>query len=54
MSEQTRAWIYRIATPVNALLIAYGVYDAQDGALWLALVGAVLTGGLAAYNTSTS
>lgn len=54
MSEQTRAWIYRVLTAVVPILIAYGVLDEQAAPLWVALGGAVLGTGLAAVNTSTS
>lgn len=53
MSEQTRAWIYRILTAAVPLLITYGVVDEQAAPLWIALGGAVLGTGLASLNTST-
>ena len=53
MDERYRAYFYRLITPITALLIYYGVIDDQAAALWAALVGAVLTGGLAIANTST-
>jgi len=53
MSEKTRAYIYRVATPVIPLLVFYGVIADEAAPLWLALVGAATTSGLAAYNTST-
>lgn len=51
--EKNRAWLYRIAGPVEALAIAYGAITERQGALWLALAAAVLTGGTAVANTST-
>ena len=54
MKESTRAWIYRILTPLSALVIAYGVVDEQKAALWVALAMAVFSGGLAIKNTSTT
>jgi hypothetical protein len=54
MSEATRAWIYRVLTPVTTLLVAYGVVDDQKAALWAALVTALFSGGLAIKNTSTT
>lgn len=54
MKESTRAWIYRILTPLSALGIAYGVVDDQKAALWVAFGTAVFSGGLAIKNTSTS
>lgn len=53
MPEHVRAYIYRILVVALPLLIAYGVVDEQNAALWLALAGAVLSTGLAAVNTST-
>lgn len=50
-SQNTRAWIYRVATAVMPLLIAYGVVKDADAALWLGVVSAVLVPGLAAVNT---
>lgn len=52
MSEQTRAWIYRVLTAVTPLLIVYGVIDEQTAPLWVALGAAVLGTGLASVNTS--
>lgn len=53
-SEPTRAWIYRILVAAIPILIAYGVLDAEDAALWVALAGALLGFGLATANTTTS
>lgn len=53
-SEATRAYIYRVATPVIGLLTFYGIVSDNAAPLWLALVGAATTGGLAIANTSTS
>ena len=53
MSESTRAWVYRTLTPISALLISYGVLEEQKAALWVALVTAIFSGGLAIKNTST-
>ena len=52
--EATRAYIYRISLVVIPLLIAFGVVQKEDAALWVALAGAVLNTGLATANTSTS
>lgn len=54
MTERHRAYFYRLITPITALLIYYGVIDDRAAALWAALVGAILTGGLAIANTSTA
>jgi hypothetical protein len=56
MNEPTRAWIYRIATAVVPIAVFYGLLAENAAALWLGLVGAVLSTGthaLAAKNTST-
>ncbi len=50
-SQHTRAWIYRVATAAMPLLIAYGVVQDKDAALWLGVISAVLVPGLAAVNT---
>lgn len=39
-----RAWLYGIAIAVGALLVGYGALTAEQGGLWLALVGAILGG----------
>lgn len=52
MEERVRAIIYRVITPVTALLVAYGILDDQKAALWAALAGALFSGGLAIKNTS--
>ena len=56
LTEQRRAWIYRIALAVMALATVYGVVDSETGPVWLAVIFAVLglgTSGLATVNTST-
>lgn len=53
LNESTRAWIYRVSLAVIPLLIAFGVVQDADAALWAALAGAVLNTGLASANTST-
>lgn len=56
MSEATRAWLYRVAGAVQLLLVGYGVMAEEQGALWLALVAALLgtgTAAVAARHTST-
>lgn len=54
LKESTRAWVYRVSLAVIPLLIAFGVVQNEDAALWVALAGAVLNTGLATANTSTS
>ena len=53
LSQNTRAWIYRVALAVLPLLVLYGVLAAEDVPLWAALVGSVLVPGLAVANTPT-
>jgi hypothetical protein len=53
LTEQRRAWLYRLVTPVTVLLVAYGAVDEATAALWVGVVTAALTGGLAIRNTST-
>lgn len=53
MSEQARAWVYRVLTAAVPLAIAYGVVDDRTASLWVAFAGAVLGLGLATVNTST-
>lgn len=54
--EHVRAWLYRVATAVVPLLVAYGVVAESEAALWIGLAGAVLAAGegaLASAFTST-
>lgn len=56
MPEHVRAYIYRLLTPVAALLVFYGLVSDAEVGLWLQLAGAALLvgeGGMAAVNTST-
>lgn len=52
-NPDTRKWIYRISAAAGVVLIGYGVITAEEGGLWLALIGAILGGpsGLASVNT---
>ena len=52
LSEQTRAWIYRIEVAVVPLLIAHGIVNESTAALWVSLISAVFGLGLAVRNTS--
>jgi len=54
MKESTRAYWYRVANAVIPILTSYGVIAEQDAAVWLGLVAAVFSTGLATYHTSTS
>lgn len=53
LTEPQRAYIYRVLSAVSLLAVAYGVATADEVALWLAAVSAVLGLPLAAANTST-
>lgn len=53
LTKKRRAWLYRVLTAVLPILIAYGVLDGQEAALWLALAGSVLGTGMAALHTPT-
>lgn len=49
-----RRWLYGIGGAVVPILVVYGVTSAEEGALWLAVLGAALVpagAGLAAGNT---
>lgn len=52
-NEATRAYLYRIALAVIALLTAYGVFNEADAPLYVGLAAAILSTGLATANTST-
>lgn len=41
-TEEVRAWIYRILIAVGALLVTYGVLSADDLAVWMGVIVAVL------------
>lgn len=42
---ELRAWLYGIGAAIGALLIGYGVVTAEQGQLWLSLLGAIVVGG---------
>lgn len=48
LTPQVRQWLYVVLTAAVPLLIAYGIVDAVQAALWLALAAAVLGTGTAA------
>ena len=52
-NEATRAYVYRVLVALVPVLIAYGVVDSRQIAVWLGLASAVLGFGLASANTST-
>lgn len=53
MSEQTRAWIYRILLALAAVAVGYGLITDAEAALWVGVGTAVLGNGLATANTTT-
>jgi len=52
ITEQVRAYIYRILTAVGTLVMGYGMINANELAMWLGLATAVLNI-MPAANTST-
>ena len=52
-NEATRAYVYRVLVALVPVLIAYGVVDSRQVAVWLGLASAFLGFGLASANTST-
>lgn len=48
LNPKVRQWLYIVVTAGVPLLIAYGIVDAVQAALWLALAAAVLGTGTAA------
>ena len=50
LTPTRRRWFYGIALAVVPILIAYGIIDAAEAPLWIALVAAVLVPGLALAN----
>ena len=52
-NQQTRAYIYRVLVALVPILVAYGVVDSRQVAVWLGLASAILGFGLASANTST-
>jgi hypothetical protein len=53
MSQQTRAYIYRIVLGLSPLAVFYGLVTTQEAALWVALIANILSTSLAVANTST-
>lgn len=49
--ETARGIFYRVATPAQGLLVAYGLADDNKAALWAGLASGLLTGFLAAWHT---
>jgi len=56
LTEQRRAYAYRVALAVLAVLTAYGILGPEDVGVWTGVAAAVLglgSAGLATANTST-
>jgi hypothetical protein len=56
LTEQVRAYLYRVALVVLVVLVAYDVIGEGEVAMWTEVVAAVLavgSAGLATANTST-
>lgn len=53
LTPARRQWLYVIMTALVPILVAYGVVDNADAALWVALAAAVLGTGTAALHTNT-
>lgn len=54
MTEEVRAYIYRVLFALQPLAIFYGVATESEAALWIGFVGAILGNGLAVAYTSTA
>lgn len=52
-SPKARLWLYSVATAVLAILVGYGIVEADKVPLWLGLIAALgaLGNGTAAVNT---
>lgn len=53
LTQTRRAWFYRIAAPVAALAVAYGLVADEKAPLWVAAFIAIVSPGVAAVNTPT-
>lgn len=53
LTPAVRQWLYGIITAAVPILIAYGVVESADAALWVALAAAVLGTGTAVLHTNT-
>ena len=52
-NQAVRQWLYGIVTALVPILIAYGVIESADAAIWVALAAAVLGTGTALTHTNT-
>jgi hypothetical protein len=50
LPREARKWLYGVCLGVVPLLVAYGVLEQKDAALWIALVGSVFAPTLALAN----
>ena len=50
--QQTRLWSYGVGTTGVALAGIYGIVDENQAAGWVALLGALFNGAMAASNTA--
>lgn len=51
--QRFRAWVYRVLGVASAVAVFYGVVAAEEAALWVSAVTALVGNGLAAVNTRT-
>lgn len=54
LTPAVRRWIYGVATAALPLLVAYGILDAKDAPLWVAVAGSLLVPGMAFVHTDPS
>lgn len=50
LSAKTRTWLYAILLAVQPLAVAYGLVNDTTASLWVNLVAAIISGGLALSN----
>lgn len=50
LPREARKWLYGVCLSVVPLLVAYGIVEQKDAALWASLVGSVLAPTLALAN----
>lgn len=54
LTEATRAYIYRLALAIGALIVGYGLISGDELALWLEVIAAVLLVGPPALATKNT
>ena len=54
LTQERRAWLYRVLTAMATLVVIYGVASGEDVAVWLGAAAAFLGNGTAALHTPTS